>query len=211
LHHDDIGVRRRVRVAQDGPADIAEIAREQHAAPPARFLEFQQDAGRTEDVPGVEEGRTDARRDLERLPVTRDAAEVVQHGERIQDRIQRGDRVRVLAAAPGAMRAAARFFLLQVGGVLHHQARQLARGGGRHDLAAEPAPGQQRQTAAVIQVGMGEQHMIDLRGIEAERLGVLLLQFATALIQAAIDQDAAARAFDHMAGSGHAPVGAMEG
>jgi hypothetical protein len=62
----------------------------------------------------------------------------------------------------------------------------------------------------MIEVGVGEQHIIDILGIEAERLGILFLELPTTLIQAAIDQDLFARAFDQMAGACHAPIGAVK-
>ena len=63
----------------------------------------------------------------------------------------------------------------------------------------------------MIQMRMGEQHIVDGGGVEAERSGILLVQFAAALMQPAIDQDALARAFDQMTGAGDTAIGAMKG
>ena len=84
-------------------------------------------------------------------------------------------------------------FLLQPGRIEHHQPRQLAGGAGGDDLAAEAALGEQRQPAAMVEMGVGEQHHVDRLRIEAEGLGVVLGELAAALEQAAIDQDALAR------------------
>ena len=69
---------------------------------------------------------------------------------------------------------------------------------------------QQWQAAAVIQMGMGQQHEIDGGGIKAERLGIFLGQLASALVEATIDQNPAAGAFNEVAGTGDAAVGAVE-
>src|SRR5665647_1882455 len=79
-------------------------------------------------------------------------------------------------------------FLLQMRRIHHHQTSQFARGCGGDDLAAESPLGQQRQAPAVIQVGMGKEYEINLFWIETERLAVLFLNLAAALIQTAVDQ-----------------------
>ena len=45
-----------------------------------------------------------------------------------------------------------------------------------------------------------------LAGLEAEGRGVLLVELAPALVQAAIDQEATTVALDHMAGAGDTAV-----
>ena len=64
--------------------------------------------------------------------------------------------------------------------------------------------------AAVIQMGVGEEDRVDARGVEAEGLGVLLLELASALVEPAVDQHAAPGALDEMAGAGDAAIGAVE-
>ena len=68
FHHHHVGGRRRRRIAQDRPAAVAEVAREQDPALLAALLQFEQDAGRAEDVAGVEERGADAARQLSALP-----------------------------------------------------------------------------------------------------------------------------------------------
>ena len=63
----------------------------------------------------------------------------------------------------------------------------------------------------MIQMRMGQQYIIDARGIKAERFGVLLVQLAATLIQPAVDQDPLAGAFNQMTGAGDVAIRSMEG
>jgi len=101
-------------------------------------------------------------------------------------------------------------FLLQVSGVEHHQPGQFARGGGGDDLPAKTALDQQRQATAVIEMGVGQEQEIDGGGFETERFRILLLEFASSLVEAAIDEYAATGALDEMTGAGDTAVRAME-
>ncbi len=77
FHHHDIGRGRRGgRVEQRTPG-AAEIAREQDAARRAVLGRFHQDAGRTEDMPGVVEGRAQPVGDRNGFVVAHAAAETV--------------------------------------------------------------------------------------------------------------------------------------
>ena len=58
---------------------------------------------------------------------------------------------------------------------------------------------EERQPATMIEVSVGQEHIIDRRGVEAEGLGILFSQLPTALEHAAVDENAAIRAFEHMA------------
>jgi hypothetical protein len=62
----------------------------------------------------------------------------------------------------------------------------------------------------MVKMGMGQQHEIDAGRVEAEIGGVFFVKVAAALEHAAIDQKPPSAAFDHMAGSGDAPIGAMK-
>ena len=62
----------------------------------------------------------------------------------------------------------------------------------------------------MIKMSVGQQDVVDTGGIEAERFLVLLLQLATALIQAAIDQNTFPRAFNHVTRAGDAAVSAVK-
>ncbi|OIQ66727.1 hypothetical protein GALL_517000 [mine drainage metagenome] len=108
-------------------------------------------------------------------------------------------------------RVVAGFVFLQPGGIHHHYPGQCPAGGSGDDLAAKTAFDQQRQPAAVVQMSVGEQHIIYGGRVEAEGLAVLFVQLMSALIHAAVDQDILAGAADHVAGAGDAAVGAMKG
>jgi len=98
----------------------------------------------------------------------------------------------------GSAATVARLFLLKVGGIEHYQPGELTRRRGRYDFTAKTSFRQQRQTSTMIEMGMGQQHIIDCRGIKAEWTGVFFGKFAPTLVQAAIDQDTAAVAFDQV-------------
>ena len=70
---------------------------------------------------------------------------------------------------------------------------------------------QQWYTPAVVEVRVCQQQVIDLSRIKTEVLGIFFFQFATTLIQTAIDQDAVASTFDQVAGTGHVTVCAVKG
>jgi hypothetical protein len=59
-------------------------------------------------------------------------------------------------------------------------------------------------------MGMGQQQKVDFCWLEAEWLAVFFIDFATALIQAAVDQDTLAGALNQVAGSGYALVSTVE-
>ena len=57
---------------------------------------------------------------------------------------------------------------------------------------------------------MGQQHDIDAGRVETEIGGVLHVEVAAPLKHAAVDHQAPAATFDHMAGAGDTAVGAMK-
>jgi hypothetical protein len=83
-----------------------------------------------------------------------------------------------------------------MGCIEQYQARQLPRRSGRDDLAAKSSLIEQRQPAAMIKMGMGQQDVVDARSIEPERVRILLVQFTAALVQPAVDQDPLAGTLD---------------
>ena len=69
LDHRHVGALGRIGVFQERPPRRPEIAGEDDALACAPFRDIEDDAGRAENVAGVDEGRTDARRKVDRLPV----------------------------------------------------------------------------------------------------------------------------------------------
>ena len=200
FHHHVVGGRRGDRIAQDRSPRVALVAGKQQSAARAAFAQGQQDRGRTEDVAGVEELRLDAGRDADGFVVAHRLAEEVQRVQRVVHGVQRFHRG--LVAAPTAALGTAGVLFLQAGGVEHHDAGQVAAGGGGEDAPAEALAHQSRNAAAVIEMRVREQQHVDVGGIEAERRAVGLFLFAAALEQAAVDQDAAAVPFDQVARAG---------
>jgi hypothetical protein len=100
---------------------------------------------------------------------------------------------------------------LQMSRIGKHDASEFAgRRRGDH-LAAKSSFRKKRQSATMIQVSVGQQQEIDRRGIEVEGGRIFFGQLPTSLEHAAIDEDAPVRAFEHVAGAGHASIGAVEG
>jgi hypothetical protein len=69
---------------------------------------------------------------------------------------------------------------------------------------------QERQIAAVIEVGMGQNDRVDLPGIEGKRRAIAQPQVFEALEQPAVDKDLATAGRDQVFGAGHRPGGAPE-
>ncbi|SST10380.1 Uncharacterised protein [Acinetobacter baumannii] len=74
-------------------------------------------------------------------------------------------------------------------GVQQHEFQQFAGGLGGEDRALEALGRQARQQAAVVQVGVGDDHRVDARGIEGEGRAVAVVGFAAPLAHAAFEQD----------------------
>ncbi len=160
-------------------------------------------------MPGVVEGHAQPIGDRNGFAVVHAAAETVQRVEHIDQGVERCLR-RPLAAALRLPGAPARVLLLQVSRIEQHEAGEVAGRGGGDDLTTKALLHQQRQPPAMIEMRVGKQHEVDATRIEAERLGVLALQRAPALQQAAIDQDALAAGFEQVAGAGDGARGAVE-
>src|SRR5476649_763252 len=60
FHHNVFGVWRLRGATQQKAPSVAQVARKQHAGPVALFLKLQKNAGRTQDVAGIDEGSVHA-------------------------------------------------------------------------------------------------------------------------------------------------------
>jgi hypothetical protein len=107
-------------------------------------------------------------------------------------------------------RSLSRLLLLQMCGVDQYNPGELARRVGCDDFSTESSICQERQSPAMVEMSMGEEHVVYGRRVEPERLCILLRQLTTSLKHAAIDQDATIKPFHHMAGTGDAAIGAMK-
>ena len=116
------------------------------------------------------------------LGVSSRPPEIVEAIQCVEGRIERVLRVVVRTSVTASAPAVTRVFLQQIGRIQHDQSRQFARGRRRNDFSPKPPLGQQRQTPAMIQMRMGQQHVIDAGGVKAERFGVFLVQLAATLV-----------------------------
>jgi hypothetical protein len=110
----------------------------------------------------------------------------------------------------GPLGLAIGFFFLQVGGVQQHQPTQLAGGGGCDDFAAKSSLDQQRQAAAMVEMRVRQEHIVDGARIKAKGFGVLLVELAAPLMHATVDQNPQTSALDQVTRAGDAAIGAME-
>ena len=155
-------MRRLFGAEQQRIARFAEIAREQHGRFVRPFRELQEDAGRAQDMAGVDEGRTDAFGQCDRLVVSSRPSKTADGVERIDQRVQRNNRAHfAVLVVLCLLRLVAGVFLLQMGGVDHHQPGQLRGRRRGDDLAAKSPLGEQRQPAAMIEMGMGQEDIVD--------------------------------------------------
>ena len=118
---------------------------------------------------------------------------------------------RWLVGAVGAPVAALDVLLPYPRGVGQHHAEQVQRRVRAPDRPVVAFRDQPRQQAAVVDMGVGHQHPIDLAGIECEGLAVEGLQAPRALEKAAINQQPAAIEGELHARACHRQAGAVDG
>ena len=210
LHDHGINPGWRSRVAQYRAAAAAEVTGEQHVAGNCRLRRVQKNARRAEDVAGVDRRWRGCRGQCRAACHTRPLRPKKSSVLSASSVAYSGAFAPLLCVPPRAAGTPPGFLLLQMCRVEHHQPRELARRARGDDLAAEAALHEQRDAARSGPGGRGSAARVDVGGVEAERLGVLLLDLAAALVQAAVDQHALARAFDQMTGSGHSVVRAVK-
>ncbi|MNZ82442.1 hypothetical protein D3C78_1011400 [compost metagenome] len=209
LHQHHVGLAQRGRVAHQRRAGVAQVTGEHQAAGQAVVMHFQFDDGRAEDVPGIVEGHADAARHFYLVTVQHRATQLErQFG--VGFGVQRYHRLAAEACAPLVFPLGVIF--LNVRGIHQHQLQQVAGGIRRIDRAAVALRGQAGEQAAMVDVGMGDHHGIQLQGIEGEGLAVVGFVFAAALTHAALKQDACAvTGLDQVAGAGDLLDGAEKG
>src|SRR5690349_16516877 len=95
-------------------------------------------------------------------------------------------------------------------GIEHDEACQLPRCRCCDDLAAKSPLGKERQSAAMIQVSMCKEDLVDASRIKAEWLLVFLLKFTAPLVHSTIDENPFAATLDHMTRASDAPIRAVE-
>ena len=95
--------------------------------------------------------------------------------------------------------------LLDVGGVLEHDAHELSREPGGENAALEAVFDEHGHPAGVVDVGVGDEHIVDAARGKGQGAVVHLVP---ALLQSAVDEDALAAYLQTMAAAGDALVSA---
>ena len=180
-----------------------QIARTQHP----HAARFQFDRGRTQDMPRIPQPRPDAGSRFEPL-LQLHRAGLPPGGDSVSLGIERVERV---FARPVAAAVAPRGVgLLDAARVGQHVFQQVSGRLGAPDPPGEAFRHQPRQQAGMVDVGMGQDHRVDLGRIEPERAGVQPLQRARALEQPAVDQNAPVPQREFVAGTGHGARGPVQ-
>ena len=187
-------------VFYDGLIQIADIAGEHQLCGGAALGDPQLDAGRTQQVSHVHEPRFDARGKLDALAVLH-APEQAAGGFGILYGVH--GLYRLCAGALGLAVFPLGFKLLNMRRVPQHDAAQLHRGDGGVDPAPEAVVRQQRQKAGMVDMGMGDEHKVDLAGGYGQRL---VFVHILALLHAVVDEEPLPCRFQHGAAAGHLVV-----
>jgi hypothetical protein len=178
-HH--VGGCRHLRHRHQQVAHAADVTREQQRAAAMAHV----DAAGAQQVAGGREahvGRAQAQ-----LAVARQRRELLERRLGLAHAVQRQS---LVVPAAALLVGPAGVFLLQVGTVAQQHIAQVPRGGGRVDRALEALAAECGQVAAVVEVGVGEQHRVELHCGRSERSPVAFAQGFVALEQASIEQEA---------------------
>ena len=140
-------------------------------------------------MPGVAQTGTHAGSRCELL-IVGDLLYLAETAERLTDRVE------WLAALALCV------LLLDVSAVREHHLEEVGGRFGRIDGPVKPFVDQAWNQPRVIDVGVGEQHEVECRGIEVERRPVLRERFMPTLKHAAVDQEAQAAGVYQEAGAG---------
>ena len=211
FHQDEIDVRHRDGIAQDFVAAAADVAGEEEALLLVAVFpvdDFEQHLGGTEDVAGVVEGQRHAVAERHRALVA-DADELAQAALGVFLEIEWLDGRQVVFGA--VLVEPFGVLLLDMRAVCQHDLAEVAGGESGVDVAAEALLAEVREIAAVVDVGVGEDHDVDFAGVEVREAAVDLVAFlAVSLIEAAVEEDAGAVDFEQVLGSGGGAGGTAE-
>lgn len=193
FEHDQVGVVEGRGVAHEGHAGRPDVAREDKGAEGGSG-DGEFEAGRTEDVSGVDHAEFHAVGDLGDGAVF-DGAEQRQDLFGVGGGVERGDVV--AAGAEASAEEPGGVFFLDLGGVAEEDGGQFGGGTRAPDRPAEAGTRQQGQSPDVVEMGMGEDDGVEPSRLEAGRQSaVAALGERGALVQAEVDEDAGAAGFD---------------
>ena len=186
LHDHVIRPGDRLRIPDDGLVHVADVPGEHQLFRLAVLCGPELHIGRSQQVSRVGEPEGDPLGDLRHLPVFH-RMEQGQRGLRVGGGVQGLHRV---LAGPGQPAAFIdRVGLLDMGRVQQHDPQELAGHIRGVDGAPEALLDQQGQTAGMVDMGVGDDHIVDFTGMEGETAVVHLVP---ALLQTAVDQHPAA-------------------
>ena len=202
LDHQIVCLPDRGRIMHQGVVVAAQIAGEDDRLPAPTQLH----AGGAEDMPGATEHQIG--------PVSK-----VGRGVEIQrpQLLQRPQGVALPVKRQGRMvfrKAVAvrefRVALLYLGAVEQQEFAEVGRGRRAEHPTPEPLAHELRQIAGMVEVRVGEHHVVDRRRIDRESRPILQAQVLQSLEQAAVHKDAAPTHAKQMARSGDGPGGAQK-
>ena len=197
LHHHIVCPGEELGVPDDGLIHVADIAGKDDGPRLAALGEGQADAGRAQQVAGIDEHGVYAVADVDLLAVLAGIHELP-HPHGILHRVQRflHGAARPLVLTVFILGVA----LLNMGGVLQHDIQQIRRQASGEDTALKTLLDQQGDTAGVVDMGVSHQHIVDLARMEGQA-GVIDL--VPALLQAAVNEDTLAAHLQTMAAAGN--------
>ena len=173
----------------------AEVAGEQHRA----AVVLDHDARRAEDVPGRREARRRAAAERHGLAEL-DAADLLQRLARIVLGVERQRGLVLRFPVPVEI---CRLLLLQVARIREQDRGEVACGLGAPEPAAESAPREPREVAAVVDVRVRKQHCVDPPRVDRGRRPIAQPQLLVALEQPAVDEQRAPARLDEILRAGH--------
>ena len=183
FHNDVIRLGDIAGVVDEGLVEVAHVARKDELFGDVLLGDPQLDARGPEQVARVDEPDGDPVAELLHLVVDI-GFELGDRRLRVPHGVHRFDllapRALALAVFPLGLK------LLDVRGVAQHDAAEVAGRVGRADRAAEAQLGQQGKAAGVVDVRVGQQHIVDFARREGD---FLVLIFIGALLHAAVDQE----------------------
>jgi len=196
-----------VRRAQQPVRGAPEVAAAGQGAGARAPGEFQPGPGGAEDVPGVVQRQRGVRCDDGRLA----RVERGDQAHRAVDVLFGIQRQRRMVLRPAAGIRLLGFLRQQLGAVAEHDLGQFCRVARGVNLAGEALARQRGQVSAVIEMGVGEDHRIDLPGRQRERLPVTPPQLPRPLEQPAVEQDPRPSCLHQEFTAGHRARSAQEG
>src|ERR1035437_545646 len=207
LHLEVIHILHRLRIAQDVVITAPNIAAEQKTELAPVLADIEDHLGRPQDMARVAESHRNAVGHRER-PVVVDADKLTHHLVGVPGSVKRFDGRETSLGA--LLRYERGVVPLDLGGILEHDAGQVAGGKGAVDVSLKTLAAKVRQVATVVDVRVPQHHCVNTLRVE-RKASVALDGFATpALKQAALQQQPLSINLTEIHRSGRRAVSAEE-